>query len=572
MKILLCCTTIEDAHRSEDNHDSHYPLGLAYLQSYVEQQSPQHEFENLYLNNVPYEQCFSEIKESLERFQPDVLGVSLMTHSRVSAYRIIEYVHETYPNIKIVTGGMHVTVMWKQFVEKYPYVIVVQGEGEVTFNELISCFESGESHEDVLGLAYWKDNKVKFTGGRPLIKDLDMLPFPRHDIFLYEGKTMANLLTSRGCPYKCNFCVLDAMSRRKVRFRSGENIADEVEQLLEQCPTVDTIWIHDDAFMINKKRTIEFCDAIIERGIKTKFVASARFRPISPEVVNKMEQAGFVHVLFGLESGADAVQKGMKKGITKEHARYALSLIAKTKIKATAFLISGLPGETQETIKETIDFVQELQKLHYIFYDEMGLAMIYPGTEMYTMAKATGKIDDDYWLTDKGVPYYTTENGGAHSYDQLFEWKEEIRQSISLTKFFTPDGFLAQRKLMPEILRYSDLHHLSGFLEIMGEAINSTGLVSKIVQNALQKEPKNMLPQISKTTEKFIIKALFKQYAEFFNIKEKKRFMEAYDNQVKADNIKLKQYEERINSISYDADADEGDIKYESKVTLPLIQ
>ena len=81
-----------------------------------------------------------------------------------------------------------------------------------------------------------------------------------------------------------------------------------------------------------------------------------------------------------------------------------------------------------------------------------------------------------------------------------------------------------------------------------------------------------MLPQISKTTEKFIIKALFNQHAEFFNIKEKKRFMEAYDNQVKADNIKLKEYEERINSISYDADADEGDIKYESKVTLPLIQ
>ena len=81
-----------------------------------------------------------------------------------------------------------------------------------------------------------------------------------------------------------------------------------------------------------------------------------------------------------------------------------------------------------------------------------------------------------------------------------------------------------------------------------------------------------MLPQISKTTEKFMIKAMFNQYAEFFDIKEKKRFMKAYDDQVKTDNTKLKQYEERINSISYDADADEGDIKYESKVTLPLIQ
>lgn len=109
---------------------------------------------------------------------------------------------------------------------------------------------------------------------------------------------MANLLTSRGCPYKCNFCVLDAVSLRKVRFRSGDNIADEVEQLITKFPSITTIWIHDDAFMINKKRTLEFCDAIIRRGIKTQFVASARFRPISPEVVSKMEQAGFIHVLL----------------------------------------------------------------------------------------------------------------------------------------------------------------------------------------------------------------------------------------------------------------------------------
>jgi len=103
MKILLCCTSIQDEHRSEDNHDSHYPLGLAYLQSYIEHHRPEKdEFINLYLNNVPYEQCYREIKENLKNFQPDVFGVSIMTHSRVTAYRMIEYVNENYPETKIV--------------------------------------------------------------------------------------------------------------------------------------------------------------------------------------------------------------------------------------------------------------------------------------------------------------------------------------------------------------------------------------------------------------------------------------------------------------------------------------
>ena len=570
MKVLLCCTTIEDAHRSQDNHDSHYPLGLAYLQAYVEQQNPHYEFENLYLNNVPYDECFASIKESLERFQPEVVGVSLMTHSRVSAYRIIEYIHETYPDIKIVTGGMHVTVMWKQFVEKYPYTFVVQGEGEITFNELLEKFERNESYEDVLGLAYWDEanEKVRFTGGRPLIQDLDILPFPRHDIFLYEGKTMANLLTSRGCPYKCNFCVLDAMSRRKVRFRSGENIADEVEHLLKTCPSVDTIWIHDDAFMINKKRTIEFCDAIIDRGIKTKFVASARFRPISEEVVRKMEQAGFVHVLFGLESGADEVLKGMRKGITKDHARYALSLIAKTNIKATAFLISGLPGETKETIRETIDFVQELQNIEYLYYEDMGVAMIYPGTEMYTMAKATGKIDDDYWLSDKGVPYYTIENGGNYTYQQLSDWKEEIRTGVSMSKFFTPEGFLEQRKMVPQMLKYSQQHGLVGMNNVFLEAMRTFNLFPELIKTFFLSDPKQMMPKINQAVEKYVMNHIMSN-EQFKDAKSKKQFIQDYQEQVKRDIVTLREYRERLESNTYEGDKDEGDISY--KRTLPVI-
>ena len=189
MKILLACTSIQDEHRDENVHDTHYPLGLAYLQSYLEHTRPdKDELVNLYLNNVPYEECYSTIIKSLNEFKPDVFGVSIMTHSRVSAYKMIEYAHKNFPEIKILVGGMHPTVMWEQFAKKYPYVIVVRGEGEKTFHNIIEAFDNGDSVKEIPGVAYWEGEEVFTTGNAPLIDDLDELPFPKHELFVDENK------------------------------------------------------------------------------------------------------------------------------------------------------------------------------------------------------------------------------------------------------------------------------------------------------------------------------------------------------------------------------------------------
>jgi len=565
MKILLTCTSIQDEHRTEENVDSHYPLGLAYLQSYLEHHRPdQDEFVNLYLNNTNYETCYSTLKQHLKEFKPDIFGVSIMTHSRVSAFRMIEYVHEHYPDIQIVVGGMHVTVMWQQFAEQYPYVIIVRGEGEETFYNLVQALENKDPIDKILGLAYHDGEKVYTSGNGPLIEDINTLPFPKHELFVSEGKTMANLLTSRGCPYKCNFCVLDWISRRKVRFRSGENIADEVEMLLKKFPSITTIWIHDDAFMINKDRTIEFCDAIIARGIKTQFVASARFRPISEEVVRKMDQAGFAHVLFGLESGADNVIAGMKKGITKEHVRYGMELFGKTGMKATAFLIAGLPGETDETIQETIDFVQEIQNINYLFYDDMGVAMMYPGTEMYTMARSTGKISDEYWLTDGDVPYYTIEHGGVHSYEKLIEMKEKIRQAVSLQNMFTtPEGFLIQRKLIPSILKYAQQFNMIQINNMALQAMVNDNLLPEAAHALFLGTPDSLIKKIVNGFEKIVIELL--SSGEHLNTAEQRtQFVTNYNQQRVKDTLTLSTYADRRKQVieKLSDTEDVGDVEY----------
>tara|TARA_R110002072_G_scaffold32307_4_gene98805 strand:+ start:9683 stop:11458 length:1776 start_codon:yes stop_codon:yes gene_type:complete len=578
MKILLACTSIEDDHRSENVHDSHYPLGLAYLQSYIEKHRPaKDEFRNLYLNNVNYQDCYASIKKNLREMQPDLFGVSIMTHSRVSAYKMIEYAHEKYPDMRIMVGGMHPTVMWKQFAEKYPYVIVCRGEGERTFNRVLQALDkedpSGELFSEIPGLAWHDGEKVQTSGTAELIPDLDELPFPKHELFVTEGKTMANLLTSRGCPYRCNFCVLDWMSKRKVRFRSGENIADEVEMILEKYPSITTIWIHDDAFMINKDRTIEFCDAIIERGIKTQFVASARFRPISAEVVRKMEEAGFVHVLFGLESGADSVMAGMKKGIKKEHVRYGLELFGETGMKATAFLIAGLPGETDETIEETIDFVQELQNINYLYYEDIGVAMIYPGTLMYAQALADGKISDDYWLTDANVPYYTDEFGGVHTYEKLEEMKERIRQVISLQNISAPEGFLRQRKLIPSILKYSQRFGITPINTMLVSAINrNPSLHSHLLSGFFLGASDNAMAGVSHAFEMEVVNIILEHWLK--TDKEKSDFIKKYEKQRDKDIATLHRYsvnreETRARLANIEDAGDVAYIKKSSKKNTP---
>ena len=539
MKILLTCTTIDEFHRIEDAHDSHYPLGLGYLHSYLESLDRGHEVLTRFLNNVTQEKCMEVLSNDLEEFKPDIVGISMMTHSRVGAFRFIKYLEENHPHIKIVIGGMHVSVMYRQLAGHYKNVVCAIGEGEITMGELVQCWEEDGNLNDVAGIAFYDHEKKEtvVTKERTLIDDLDILPFPKHELFLWEGKTIAGLLTSRGCPYKCNFCVLDAASRRKVRCRSAKNIVDEVEQILERHPTINTVWIHDDAFMIIKDRTIEFCEEIIRRGVKTQFICSARFRPISREVVMLMRDAGFVQVMFGLESGSESVMKLMKKGLTQKAVRHAMKLFAETGIKPTAFLISGLPGETHETVAETIDFVQELQHLHYLYYDDIGVASIYPGTELFTLAKEAkmevpgyGVIDDEFWLTGNDIPFYEVD----HKYEQLLEWKEQIRDAVALDRILTsPDIFLQQRKLIPEILQYAWRFNLSGIIsEVMNILNNNQEIALSMIREVfLKKDADHQLQVVRTAFEKTLIKTLLSK----MDIQEQKEFIVRHTEQVKKD-------------------------------------
>ncbi|HAH32829.1 MAG TPA: hypothetical protein DCL44_11005 [Elusimicrobia bacterium] len=428
---------------------SHYPLGLGYVYSYLE--AAGHEVRSLWMNNHPFEVCLKSTIETINRFKPAIIGLQIMTANRTSSYRLIEYIHQHYPDIQLVIGGIHATVMYKQLVLKYPFIIVVTGEGELTFAELAEKLPGANAQwDDIKGIAFYRDNGVVSTQPRELIEDLDALPFPKHEAFFDPQRTYGCIVTSRGCPFSCSFCCLEAITRRKVRMRSVANVMAEIEFMIKTFPRMRMLFIHDDTFFLDNKRVIEFCDEVVRRGIKLDFICSGRVKPLSAEMIRKLEQANFKKVLLGLESGDEGVLKACRKGITLDDVVNAFQLFARSSIDVYAFLIVGLPGENETTVANTIKLIKRLQKIKYIYYDNFSTLTVYPGTDVYEMTKRAGVLNDDFWLSDKLTPLYTLEN----SPEQLLELREILLNHISLDRFFTLPGFKAQVGMLPYIAPY----------------------------------------------------------------------------------------------------------------------
>lgn len=451
-KILLVTTSFENipVNVGKTTEQMHYPMGLAYLHSYLI--SKGNEVRLLSLNHKTYEECLETIIENIKSFSPSLIGVQIITANRVSSYQAIDYIHKNYPHIKILLGGIHATIMHKQLVQKYPFSIAVLGEGEITVEELLKeLFKKKPNLKKIDGIAYFDKGKAVRTKPRQLIENLDELPFPTHELFLKDKRESACLLTSRGCYFNCSFCCLNPEAKRKVRFRSPMNVVDEIEFINKRFPWVKQIWIHDDSFFINNTRVMRICDEIMRRNIKLEFICSARIKPISKEMIEKLEKTGFTKVLLGVESGARSIMISSHKNITPEEVLNAFRLFAKSSITVKPFFIVGLPGENWDTIKETKDLIKEIQKIQYqIIGDSFNLLNVYPGTEVYEIGKAKGWIDDNYWLTDKETPVYTAEN----SLDKLKEFEKYLSTHLSIYKIKTRDGFLKQLPMLPYAIKY----------------------------------------------------------------------------------------------------------------------
>jgi anaerobic magnesium-protoporphyrin IX monomethyl ester cyclase len=384
-------------HPRQDNSIFRFPpLGLGYIAAYLKQ----HKI------SVSLVDCtFLSQEEALKRIRqstPRIIGIYSMFSMK---NKTLQLAKQLKPNCELlVTGGPLPTTNPEGFLEDFDIVAI--GEGEETMFEIIKATEKGTGLANVKGIAFhMKDKgKIRFTSPRGFIQDLDGIPFPSRELFddrAYKdyfsrnyGYTTTSIMTSRGCPFNCDFCSRPVFGNQ-FRTRSASNIVDEMEAV--QALGYDRIWFADDCFTLSRERLLTIYDEIIQRRIRIGWECLSRVDTVDQEVAEKMKHAGCVRVFFGIESGNNRVLALMKKQITIKQAKAAVHTIKRSGIQVGAFFILGYPSETDETILDTVKFSSSLP-LDYLSFT---LPYPIPGTPLYDRVKDTMKIGD--WEEPKNL-------------------------------------------------------------------------------------------------------------------------------------------------------------------------
>ena len=363
------------------------PLGLAFLAAALETAG----VEVKILDLVVYPYSRQLLESLLKDFKPQMVGITAVTMTFDNAIRVIRDIRRLDAQILTVMGGPHVTFCAPDTLKDYPELdVVVLGEGEKTVVELAQAADHRHRWHDVNGIAFRQDSEIRNTAARDLVQDLDTLPAPaRHLLALGRYRALGmpiSMTTSRGCPFKCIFCVGRKMVGARVRYRNPVNVVDEMEYL--NTLNFNQINIADDLFTANKKHCQSVCDEILKRGLRIKWTSFARVDTVSEEMLMRMKAAGCTAVSFGIESANSDILKTIKKGITLHQVVNAVQACNRAGIIPHASFILGLPGETPQTIKETMDFGEQLKKsgLSYGFH----LLAPFPGTEVREKSRDYG--------------------------------------------------------------------------------------------------------------------------------------------------------------------------------------
>ena len=378
------------------------PMGLVYIATYLREHFG---FENTKIIDINAENVWNGIK----RYKPDVIGISSMTITYSKAMELAKRIKQEL-DVPCLIGGAHISTLPSSLSDDFDFGIV--GEGEQTMLELIQLYEKygefqKEKLKEIKGLAYHNNGKVNLTEKRDLILPLDKIPIPdmrflnplyfsdKRIFFTDRIGRAANVLTARGCPYRCVFCSTSVLWQ-KVRYHSVEHICGEVNELIDKYK-VNAIQIWDDIFTINKKRLRDIAEAFKKEGIneKVEFSCQPRVNLIDDEMCEILKEIGIVSVGFGFESGSDKILNYLKAGsATVEQAKSAVKICKKHGLKVFGSFMFGSPGETLDDIRQTLDLID--------FIGDNGVDLIwafistpFPATEFWAVAKSRGKVNDD---------------------------------------------------------------------------------------------------------------------------------------------------------------------------------
>lgn len=378
------------------------PLGLASIAAFLERQGV----------GVSIIDCFAEpdgeslIRDYIVRERPGFIGMSCTTSNFLDGIRLSAMAKEVDPGIKVVFGGTHVSAMKERVLRDFSVVdYVVVGEGEESLWDLVT--RSGEDLREAQGIVYREgDGNIHFTGYRSKGIDLDTLPFPAYErlggypqayslpIFNYPTTPNTSCISSRGCPYACSYCDRSVF-RRSYRYNSAEYVYEHLRYLNRKFG-IRHINFYDDQFTFNRKRVEDMMVMLIERPLGMTFNCAVRAEHIDRELLRLMKQAGCWMISLGIETGDETLLAQHRQSVDLGLLAGKIRDIHSVGIRTKGLLMMGLPGETEETIRRSKDYVFSLP------IDDFNISRFtpYPGSPLYERIHELGDFEEDWEKMD----------------------------------------------------------------------------------------------------------------------------------------------------------------------------
>ncbi len=406
LKILLI--NPEDIQRQQRYSELNPFAGLAYIATFIEKTFG-NEVSVEVVEMLPQRMTTKDVIRKITDGHIDICGITSKTYNFPFAQGLADAVKESSPSTLIMFGGAHATALPEVVAQRHSVDAVIPREGEVVFKNIVQNILSDEHpFERVKGVLFKSNGEVVNNGHSELIENLDEIPVPDWDRYydlkiydrFYDKRTgefhlMIPIFASRGCPFGCHFC--QPLLTRKYRFRSVNNVIDEVEYLSDRYK-LKRIYFEDSIFGVKKEWFMDFCRQYMRRGLhKTVtwgFETNVKYA--DQERMEMAKEAGCVYVYFGIESASDKVHKYLGKAATKEKINNAINISRKAGIyEVTGSLIFGLPYESSETAKETLDFIKEAP------LDDININLldVYPGTDLYSMVE--NGVGGIRWIPEK---------------------------------------------------------------------------------------------------------------------------------------------------------------------------
>jgi radical SAM superfamily enzyme YgiQ (UPF0313 family) len=373
------------------------PLSLALCAAVVREENVDVELIDCIVKGIEID----ELKNKVTEFEPDLVVLNTATPSIENDIRIADEIKGVCQDTKIVAIGIHPTVLPEEcFNMSANLDYIIRGEPEFTLRELVRFISQSDkfSINNVAGISFRNNNIIYHNPAREWL-NIDELPFPAWDlvdpndyIMPFHNVPFFLITTSRGCPYPCNFCADSAYYGKKLRKRSPEKLVDELVWAGKNF-NVNEFLFWSESFTLDRSFVMAVCEKILRRHVQIKWVCNSRVDHVDKELLKTIKSAGCWMIGYGIESGNQNVLDMTKKGITIPQIRRAVKLAKDVDLEVTGHCILGLPGDTIETIQETVRFAIELDLDFVQFY----CAVPFPGSELYQQAVENNWCNTNNW-------------------------------------------------------------------------------------------------------------------------------------------------------------------------------